>query len=158
MNIAPYKTSKDYARLWQLAKTMRVICIVDYGDHGCRDVCKTLYRESERGGITVELSARGISYVCAYNLVEFTKHCEADHVEFILPETETKKEPDPIFMSIETFHRLRNLIQHSTSPEQNTYTYGGRLISIVSKKTIHDCSEHTMSDGTCAVCGKEQLP
>jgi hypothetical protein len=76
----------------------------------------------------------------------------------IIVNHKAKNKPPAVFMSIETFHRLRNLIQHSTSPEQNTYTYGGRLISIVSKKTIHDCSEHTMSDGTCAVCGKEQLP
>jgi len=157
MNIAPYKTSKDYARLWQLAKTMRVICIVDYEE--CRDVCKTLYHDSNRFGTTVELSARGISYCSAHTLEQFIKNCEEDHVEFFLPETEQQQEqPDPIFMSMQTFERLKSLIQHDWQREQNHWTYAGREIKLVNSKCNHDCSEHKLLDGTCAVCGKEQLP
>lgn len=89
MIIAKYKTSKDYARLYDLAKEHRIICITDYMN--CRDVCKSIYHPAGRFQEVVELSARGISYIYAHTKEEFIQQCTKDNVEFIEPESEVTK-------------------------------------------------------------------
>ena len=80
-NIEGYKTSRDYKELFEMMTKASVVCVVDYGETGrCRDVAHTLFRDG-----VYQISARGISYVCAETLEEFIKQCESDNVEFIPP-------------------------------------------------------------------------
>ena len=84
--IAKYKTSRDYSLLWDLAQDQSIVCVVDYrfgpADEGpaCRDVCHTL-----KPGYFLEVSARGIGYVTAANISEFTQQCESLNLEWFPP-------------------------------------------------------------------------
>lgn len=81
--ISGYCSSKDYALLAELSRTQSVICIVDYNP-GLRDVARTFYRahgEEEHWSV----SARGISYIEAFNRKEFLALCVHRNLEFILP-------------------------------------------------------------------------
>jgi len=84
MKLAEYKTSKDYERLFDLAKTQRIICIVDYDT--CRDTARTNYNKSQKFGESIEINGRGIGYVWAHSKEDFIKQCEREHVEFIEPD------------------------------------------------------------------------
>ncbi|MBC8740434.1 hypothetical protein F6X40_27750 [Paraburkholderia sp. UCT31] len=80
--IANYNSSRDYARLAELAKTHSVLCIVDY--QGFRDVAKTIYSLWEIDE-SWQVGARGIGYVCASSKEDFIKRCESVNLEFIAP-------------------------------------------------------------------------
>lgn len=77
-----YKGSRDYARLAELAMTTSVICLIDYQD--CRDVAHTLYQDG--GDLkSWQVSARGQSYISAFDTEQFIRRCEALNVEFLEP-------------------------------------------------------------------------
>ena len=90
-DITGYKTSRDYERLIELARTQSVVCIVDYamqGDEPIRDVAQTLwfgvglYREAP------DISCRGHGYIYGGTTKEsFIAQCQRAHVEFIEPQT-----------------------------------------------------------------------
>ena len=84
-----YKTSRDYERLWELAKETSVICIVDYNWHDgkvSRDIAATVCLNQDPA--TIQISCRGICYVGpSYDGKEtFNRHCAKYNVEFIEPE------------------------------------------------------------------------
>lgn len=78
-----YSVSKDYSLLYEMAKCESIICLVDYYVN-CRDIGHTIY-DTVSGSIQV--SARGISYIWADNLEQFITQCQAMNLEFIIPET-----------------------------------------------------------------------
>lgn len=93
-----YVTSRDYVALYELAKKQSVICIVDFERHDktqppIRDVAHTIYDASPKHGMeTIQVSARGISYIYAFNRdnetnakEDFLKQCAAVNLEFITP-------------------------------------------------------------------------
>lgn len=81
---AGYQTSRNYARLWDLAQKQSVVCLVDYlmtTGNPCRDVCKTSW-----DGTTMRMNARGISYLAIPRTkAEFIKQCQECNVEWIVP-------------------------------------------------------------------------
>lgn len=83
-----YTTSKDYALLARLARTSSVICIVDYLSGGrdtvLRDVGHTLFQPGNPTEV-FQISARGISYIYAFNEAEFIASCKTNNVEFLEP-------------------------------------------------------------------------
>jgi hypothetical protein len=88
--IAPYATSRDYARLAELAKVQSVICIVNYRDRDpaigmLRDVASTNYSRSPRGHEAWHVSARGTGFVWADSIERFIRSCETYDLEFIEP-------------------------------------------------------------------------
>lgn len=87
MNTANYKTSKDYARLWELAKTARIICITDYradlNSPASRDVAETVYSSAD--GESVVICARGTVYAFGLSREDFIRQCQLVNVEFIDP-------------------------------------------------------------------------
>ena len=92
-NITGYKTSKDYRKLWELAKNQSIVCICDYGtfdaEYRCRDIAHTTYYDGN-----MNVSARGIGYVTVfdYKIEEFIKQCEQINLEWIVPNS---GEPPP---------------------------------------------------------------
>lgn len=86
--LASYNGSRDYALLATLARSASIICIVDYHfrdlKESWRDVCCTNY-SSRRGSELWQLSARGISYLTAFDEAEFIRRCESLNVEFFVP-------------------------------------------------------------------------
>ena len=81
-----YPTSKDYSLLWELTKTKRIICIVDYdkpfGDgYQMRDIAHSSVEIYEE---TRDIGARGISYIYALNKKEFLLQCAKKNLEFLL--------------------------------------------------------------------------
>lgn len=79
---ATYSGSRDYAQLVELACADSIICIVDYQGH--RDVARTNYMR--RGDQEMwSVSARGISYITAFNRADFIALCEHNTLEFIAP-------------------------------------------------------------------------
>ncbi len=90
--IHKYKTSKDYNKLWELSKTQRIVCFVNYGDNSdIRDVCQTQPMGDENGG---DVGARGISYISAFDFngksakEYFTEQCIKKNLEFIDPDSQ----------------------------------------------------------------------
>ena len=82
--------SKDYKRLYKLAKTQTIVCFTNYSfrecpGEFCRDVCGTLCNEY-KGDFDVQLSARGICYMSGRNEEEFIRRCKKCNVEFIDPD------------------------------------------------------------------------
>ena len=80
--------SRDYAMLWELAKTQSVVCVVDYGMTSAitsRDVAHTISRP-DTGWVAI--CARGIEYVSAENWRDFAYRCAKENVEFVLPATD----------------------------------------------------------------------
>ena len=88
--VTGYKTSRDYARLVELMKQGAVICIVDYDrTHDCRDIAHTIFEaDTGRGDSMFQISARGISYVYAWDEAGFIKQCQRTNCEFIEPTSE----------------------------------------------------------------------
>jgi hypothetical protein len=90
--LAPYATSRDYARLAELAKVHSVICIVNYRDPRnpdwgmLREVASTHYSRSPSGKEMWHVSARGTGYVWTDNAADFVRKCETYGVEFIEPQ------------------------------------------------------------------------
>lgn len=72
-----YRVSRDYKWLWQLCHETPIICIVSYLD--CRDIACTLVY-----GDTVQVSARGISYIYASDEEDFIKQCTQSFLEWII--------------------------------------------------------------------------
>jgi hypothetical protein len=88
--IAPYVTSRNYARLAELSKAHSIICIVNYRDRDpgvgmLRDVASTHYSRSSDGSEMWQISARGTGYVWADNADDFARKCWTYDVEFIEP-------------------------------------------------------------------------
>jgi hypothetical protein len=77
-----YTTSKDYARLWTLARTTPVVCIIDSYEE-CRDVACTLHHTD---AASLQVSARGIGYIWAETIEDFAKQCHTLDLEWIPPE------------------------------------------------------------------------
>ncbi len=88
-----YDTSKDYEKLWELMKTQRILCMIDYGEmykddkYQLRDVCQTPAVERDR--YFTDISCRGYSYISARNKEEFIEQCTKGNLEYIVP---TKKD------------------------------------------------------------------
>jgi len=85
-----YKTSRDYDRLYELAKTQRIVCFVDYRENSeIRDVAQTQAIEMEYGSLSV--SSRGITYVSGIDFdgktakEDFIIQCKASNLEYIIP-------------------------------------------------------------------------
>jgi hypothetical protein len=87
--LAPYATSRDYARLAELAKAHSVICILTHREY--RDVARTTYMRTESGMEMWQVSGRGIGYVWTDDLDDFARECEKVELEFIEP---SSKVPD----------------------------------------------------------------
>lgn len=85
-----YITSKDYEELWNLALHTSVVCFVDdfnkvYFNKVSRDIARSCtYSKS------VEISARGFTYISAEEKEDFKRQCINSNLEFIDPKT---KEP-----------------------------------------------------------------
>ena len=80
--LAPYASSRDYARLADLACEASIICVVDYEGH--RDVARTNF--SRRGEQELwSVSARGLGYITAFNRADFIALCGHRNLEFIEP-------------------------------------------------------------------------
>ena len=83
-----YNTSKDYAHLFELAKTHEVVCFAEYGDTGIMDVCKTFPIRDNM----IEIGCRGYVYVSAlatsnHSLFEdFVSQCTKKKLEFLVPD------------------------------------------------------------------------
>lgn len=75
-----YATSREYEKLYDLAKKQSVACIVNYGGTECRDIAQTIASHGE-----VQITARGIAYVYANNRKDFAAQCKRENVEFIVP-------------------------------------------------------------------------
>lgn len=96
--LAQYNASKDYKRLANLARKASIICLVDYrlrqpvdGVESVRDVARTTVQRSD-GKEFFSISARGISYVIAFNEDEFILLCASNNVEFLEPAKEQHDE------------------------------------------------------------------
>lgn len=76
--VSGYKTSKDYKKLYVLCQQQSVICLCDNGQ--CTDVAHTIFSNGSIG-----ISARGISYVGAWDKKSFVTQCEASGVKWIEP-------------------------------------------------------------------------
>ncbi len=91
-----YRTSRDYAKLWEAAKESSVVCIVDYTCPGhaqlspSRHVCHTMIYDDTHPhhSLNMEISAHGICYIGPANESEFAKECEAVSLEWIVPTKE----------------------------------------------------------------------
>ena len=80
-----YKTSRDYKQLIELAKATPVVCILDYSE-ACKDVaCTKVQRSYHDDKIIFEICARGISYIYAWEELDFIEQCRKSNVEFIKP-------------------------------------------------------------------------
>lgn len=101
-NILGYPTSRDYARLWELAQTQSVVCAVDY-DTDCRDIAHTICRQYANC-IVVSVSARGICYLegdSRDGIEKFVTRCERANLEWIVPDAEMQSQ----------CHELRNQLE-----------------------------------------------
>lgn len=75
-----YQFSKDYARLFELAKTQDVICIVKYGNH--RVVSQTEYApESD----CMSVFSAGHVYIPFCNKFHFIKYCKKVNLSYLVP-------------------------------------------------------------------------
>lgn len=80
-----YETRSDYAALWDLAKKMSVICILDSGirtdgSEMTRDVAKTRWN-----GELMDVGVRGVGYFDATSLAEFSDTAARLRLEWIEP-------------------------------------------------------------------------
>jgi len=73
-----YTTSRDYETLWILAQATGVICIVD--SNGCRDIAASIW-----DGEAMNIGARGISYIYAWDIDGFMSQCRNLNLEYIVP-------------------------------------------------------------------------
>lgn len=80
--LATHPLSANYSLLINLVRNFRLICLLSY--NSCRDVAQASFRETPDGPI-FEVSARGTTYITAYNEDCFTKECEKWELEFIPP-------------------------------------------------------------------------
>ena len=87
--ISGYKPSREYDKLADEMQVRSIICLVDYGDD-CRDVAHTLWSPSEDGTGCWMLSARGITYICAFSREEFINQCVRANVEVLIPIADIK--------------------------------------------------------------------
>jgi len=84
----PYETSRDYKRLFELSKSFRIVCFVDYGDreNPPRDVAQT--QAIEHTDI-ISIGSRGIDYIDAFDHKgesieeDFIAQCKKSNLEFI---------------------------------------------------------------------------
>jgi len=94
-----YKTSKDYGKLFELAKHQRVVCFIEHKDHDdeegyrLQDVCQTQVFKTEE---SQSVSVRGIAYISALQMddisvkEDFISQCENCNLEFIEPNLEVR--------------------------------------------------------------------
>lgn len=83
-DISGYETSRDYAKLWELAQRQSVVCVVDFFgglDTPCRDIAQTIRNPHE-----VHVSVRGRTYAFGQDAEEFAESCERVNLEWIVPE------------------------------------------------------------------------
>ena len=81
-----YNLSKDYAALFELAKTQTVICIVDYMSLS-RDVCTTYFADRID---EIHVHSRGQVYIVASGLDDFIHQCNLANLEWLVPSLENK--------------------------------------------------------------------
>jgi len=80
-----YETSSDYEKLYELAKTQRVVCFIE--NEGVQDVCQT----SASSNDPHQIGARGICYIYPMEIDDKTKkedfidQCIKNRLEFIIP-------------------------------------------------------------------------
>jgi hypothetical protein len=91
--IAPYATSRDYARLAELAKKASVVCIVNYPEREpfmgtTREVTSTHYSRAPDGFEVWQISARTRGFVWAKDVETFVAKCRTYDVEFFEPPLE----------------------------------------------------------------------
>ena len=82
---ASYQTSRDYHKLWELAQTTQIVCIVDRyeNDPTDRRIASTRYSPAEYYQITVE--AFGIRWCSAANVDQFVQQCKRWSLEWLVP-------------------------------------------------------------------------
>ena len=80
--VTGYTTSKDYEKLFELAKEQSVLCLCEFGrgDYKCMDIAHTIW-----SGTLMKISARGTVYVWADTLEYFVEQCKTYGVEWIPP-------------------------------------------------------------------------
>ena len=84
---ANYPTSRDYGRLWDLAHTAAIACIVDMypGRSGTRrDIASTTHSPDYLPNL-VQVGSQGIIYVWAESLKAFIAQCEHCNLEWLVP-------------------------------------------------------------------------
>jgi hypothetical protein len=77
--VTGYRTSRNYSRLWELAKAQSIICLCDFPG-GARDVAHTI-ADSQ----SCQVSERGTCFVSASSFSDFSEQCRACHLEWIEP-------------------------------------------------------------------------
>ena len=82
---ASYQTSRDYRKLWELAQTAQIVCIVDRYENDSTDrrIVSTRYSPAEHYQITVETC--GIRWCSAANVDQFVQQCERWSLEWLVP-------------------------------------------------------------------------
>lgn len=85
-DIGGYTTSRDYAKLWELAQKQSVVCVVDFdwrdGDVS-RDVAHTIWN-----GRHLHVSCRGVSYADGDSLADFERSARRSNLEWLVPNPE----------------------------------------------------------------------
>lgn len=84
-----YLTSTNYDLLFELMQDQRVVCFVNYKDYKkgedgyiLQDICQT---QAVKRDTMFEISARGYSYISAFDKEEFIEQCKTSCLEFIEP-------------------------------------------------------------------------
>lgn len=94
-----YKTSKDYVKLFELVKTQRIACFVNYGkdedgNYKRQDICQSQIVPSDK---QISIGARGVEYITAFQIEDMTvkedfiAQCIAANLEFIDPVIDIEK-------------------------------------------------------------------
>jgi len=81
-----YEKNREYEKLADMMLTQSVVCILDYGKD-CRDVAHTLWNPTQDGRGIWQLSARGVTYIYAWDRNDFIGQCARQNVDIIFPNT-----------------------------------------------------------------------
>ena len=81
--VFPYCASRDYKELALRMAVMRIVCFVDYGT-ASRDVATTRFGAASEFA-RYQIGARGICYIEAGTLEEFSEQCGKLNVQWLYP-------------------------------------------------------------------------
>lgn len=85
-DISGYTTSRDYAKLWELAQKQSVVCVVDFDwrdGEVSRDVAHTIW-----SGRYLQVSCRGVTYADGDSLADFERSARRSNLEWLVPNPE----------------------------------------------------------------------
>jgi hypothetical protein len=125
-DIKGYPTSRDYAKLWELAQKQSVVCVVDFGKD-CRDVAQTI-----TNACYTHVSARGICYTDGDTVEKFTAGCARVNLEWLVPDEDLKADED-IRTENEAIRAAVWAYYHALDTRQNGDVAGYQLIRDVEK-------------------------